>query len=604
MMDDANRGLQYGQYCLVQHIGSGSFAVVYLAEHSADGSQAAVKILRAELSDREAAAFLEQARMLARLQHPHIVRVRAYGVAGNSPYLVMDYAPRGSLRQQHPRGVRLPLSTVVAYVQQIADALHYVHEQQIIHRDIKPHNLLLSANLDVLLSDFSIAVIAQSAGYRKQQIQDFEGTILYAAPEQIRGLPRIASDQYALGVVVYEWLSGSCPFEGTVEEIASQHTLTPPPSLCERVPSLSPAVEEVVFRALAKNPYDRFASIRDFASALERASRFDRPSASPLPKPSAHSHELLSTTTALMTYRGHSGKVHALAWSPDGQYIVSSGLDETIQVWKASGGEPVLTYRTSALQPSALAWSPDGRYIACTGGLFGEIVRIWEAATGQPAPDHATYDKHSEQIQALAWSPDGNYIASAGDDCAVHVWDALTGRTIAIYRGHGGSVRTLAWMQDRLAASAQNVAYIASGGDDKTVHVWKAERGSNVTVYYAHLDRVNAVAWSPGGTHLASASDDATVQVWNAFTGRRALTYNRHNGAVASAAWSPDGVRVASGGRDESVQVWHALTGRTLAVYRGHTDWVQSVDWSPDGTRLASASWDGTIQLWDCTSGR
>lgn len=599
MMNEAHSGLQYGQYRLIQHIGSGSFADVYLAEHLVNGSQVAVKILQAELSDIEAAAFFEQARMLARLQHPGIVRVRDYGMAGHGPYLIMDYAPRGSLRQQYPRGARLPLSTVVIYIQQIADALQYVHEQQIIHRDIKPHNLLVSANLDVLLSDFSIAVIAQSAGYRKQQIQDFEGTILYAAPEQIRGLPRIASDQYALGVVVYEWLSGGCPFMGTVEEIASKHTLTPPPSLRERVSSLSPAVEEVVFRALAKNPYDRFTSIRDFANALERASRFDRPSTSPLPKPPALSHASSPITAALLTYRGHRGKVHTLAWSPDGRYIVSSGEDETIQVWGANSGETVLTRHINALQPSALAWSPDGRYLACTGDLFAETVQVWEAATGKPAPDYATYDKHSEQVQAIAWSPDGASIASAGDDGVVHVWDALTGHTSVTYRGHSGSVRALAWIQDKLATP--NRFYIASGGDDKTVHVWKADRGSNVTVYYPHLDYVNAIASSPGGTHLASASDDATVHVWDAFTGRRSLTYSQHSGAIASVGWSPDGVRVASGGYDESVQVWHALTGRTLAVYRGHTDWVQCVAWSPGGTRLASASWDGTVQLWNCS---
>jgi WD40 repeat protein len=598
MMDGANQETQYGQYRLIQHIGSGSIANVYLAEHSADGTRAAVKVLQADLSDEEADAFLEQARRLAGLQHPRIVRVLAYGFAGTIPYLVMDYAPRGSLRQQYPRGSRLPLSTVVTYVQQIADALHYVHERQIIHRDIKPHNLLLSANLDILLSDFSIAVIAQSAGYHKQQTRDFEGTILYAAPEQIRGLPRIASDQYALGVVVYEWLSGSCPFVGTVEEIASQHALTPPPSLRERVPSLSPAVEEVVLRALAKNPYDRFVSVRDFASALERASRFDGPSASPLPAPIAHSHALPATTRALMTYRGHSSKVHALAWSPDGRSIASSGEDETIQVWEASSGQRILTYHTNALQPSALAWSPDGYYIASAGGLFAETVQVWEAATGQRASDYATYDKHSEQVQAIAWSPDGRYIASAGDDNTIHTWDALTGRTITIYRSHSSSVRALAWTREKLGTPDK--FYIASGGDDKTAHVWKPESGRNVTVYYAHLDRVNAVAWSPGGTHLASASDDATVQIWDAFTGRRGLTYNQHNGAVTSVAWSPDGVRVASGGRGESVHIWHALTSRPLAIYRGHTDWVQCVAWSPGGTRLASASWDGTVQLWNC----
>src|SRR5713226_1577659 len=270
-------GQQIGNYQLVQLLGRGNFASVYLGEHHSDGTQAAVKVLLTELADREAEKFLAQAEIIAGLDHPHIVGVHEFGLEDGKPFLVMEYAPNGTLRQRHPKGTQLPLTTIVSYVKQIADALQYVHDQNLIHRDVKPHNMLLGANHQVMLSDFGIAVIAESMGYRVQKVHEFEGTILYAAPEQIRGRPRIASDQYALGVVVYEWLSGSCPFYGSIEKIARQHTLSPPPPLREKVPTTSLAVEQVVLKALAKDPNERFESVQEFAKALERASRPGQP---------------------------------------------------------------------------------------------------------------------------------------------------------------------------------------------------------------------------------------------------------------------------------------------------------------------------------------
>src|SRR5579863_3125026 len=250
-----------GHYRLVQSIGQGGFADVYLGQHISRNTLAAIKVLHTRLTDQEKEQFLDQARTFSQLDHPHIVRILDFGVENDLPFLIMDYAPNGSVRDLHPRGTRLLLKTIVQYVKQIAGALQYIHDHNLIHRDIKPHNMLFGPDYEVMLSDFNIAVVSQRMGYRKQKVQEFEGTILYAAPEQIQGRPRFASDQYALGIVVYEWLSGSWPFRGTVEEIASQHTLTPPPPLNEKVPYISPAVEQVVFQALAKSPNDRFASV-------------------------------------------------------------------------------------------------------------------------------------------------------------------------------------------------------------------------------------------------------------------------------------------------------------------------------------------------------
>ncbi len=264
-------GQQIGHYRLLRLLGRGGFAEVYLGEHAHLGTQAAVKLLHAPLASAgEIEQFRREARTIAALIHPHIVRVLDFGLELDMPYLVLDYAPGGSLRQRHPTGTRVPLATVVAYVQQLGQALQYAHDQKVIHRDIKPQNLLLGRHDELLLSDFGISVVAESTS--RSLAQGFAGSVAYSAPEQLQEHPRLASDQYALGVVMYEWLSGRLPFTGALGEVAAKHLLAAPPSLRAQVPTLPPAVEEVVFTAMAKDPQDRFASVQAFVRAFEQAS--------------------------------------------------------------------------------------------------------------------------------------------------------------------------------------------------------------------------------------------------------------------------------------------------------------------------------------------
>ncbi len=264
-------GQQFGNYRLVTLLGQGGFAEVYLGQHLRLNQQAAIKVLHAHLSDIEAEHFQQEAQTIATLVHPAIIRVFDYDVQDSVPFLVMDYAPGGTLRRRYPRGSRLPLPQIVSYVKQVADALQYAHDQKFIHRDVKPENMLLGRREEVLLSDFGIATIAHSTS--SLGVQGTSGTLAYMAPEQIEGHPRAASDQYALGVAAYEWLCGSRPFEGSVVEVMVQQLTMPPPPLQERVPTISAEVERVVLRALAKDPKARFASVAAFAEALERTSQ-------------------------------------------------------------------------------------------------------------------------------------------------------------------------------------------------------------------------------------------------------------------------------------------------------------------------------------------
>ena len=263
-------GQQLGNYQLQRIIGTGGFAEVYLAEHKYLRTSAAIKILHTQLASEDQEYFLTEARTVAHLISPHIIRVLEFGIENAVPFLVMDYAPHGTLRQMYAKGERVPLATVVSYVKQLAEALDYAHSKNVIHRDIKPENMLVGSKNEVLLSDFGIAQVAQSSRY--QNVRDMAGTIAYMAPEQISAHPRPASDQYSLGIVVYEWLTGERPFHGSFTEIAVKHKLVPPSSFYQHVPELTPAVEEVVLTALAKEPQQRFATVSAFAHALEQAS--------------------------------------------------------------------------------------------------------------------------------------------------------------------------------------------------------------------------------------------------------------------------------------------------------------------------------------------
>ncbi len=275
-------GQNVGDYHLLRWLGGGGFGNVYLAEHTHDGHQVAMKVLQTRLTNpNDWRAFLNEARTM-HLHHPHIMPLLDFGLSQQEePFLVMEYAPKGTLRDRHPKGTRVLLPAILDYVTQIASALQYAHEQHLIHRDVKPENMLLRSDDVLLLSDFGIATAAHSSNSLSAHI-GVGGTVPYMAPEQLRGRPRAASDQYALAVVIYEWLTGHRPFEGTAVEVVMQHTLKVPPPLHEQVAGLPHEVEEVLFKALAKDPKERFASVQAMALALQQASTLPTP---PLPTP-------------------------------------------------------------------------------------------------------------------------------------------------------------------------------------------------------------------------------------------------------------------------------------------------------------------------------
>lgn len=271
-------GQQLGNYRLTRQLGKGGFAVVYLGEHVHLKIQAAIKVLhQVQLSSDEEEKFRSEACTIASLRHQNIIRVLDYGIqeSTSTPFLVMEYAPE-TLRQRYAEGTILSALHILPYVIQVASALQYAHDCKVIHRDVKPENMLLDENDNVRLSDFGIAVVYETS--RASKTLDKFGTPSYMAPEQFQGKPSPASDQYSLGIVVYEWLCGTRPFNGPIGELVRQHESAMPPSMREKVPSLSSAIEKVILKALAKNPKERYAHVRDFALALQKACQIEKAS--------------------------------------------------------------------------------------------------------------------------------------------------------------------------------------------------------------------------------------------------------------------------------------------------------------------------------------
>ncbi len=331
-------GQQFGNYRLVSLLGQGGYAEVYLGQHVRFNQQAAIKVLHAHLSGVEAAHFQQEAETIATLAHPSIIRVLDFDVQEGIPFLVIDYAPNGTLRHRYPRGSLVPLPVIVSTVKQMSAALQYAHDKKFIHRDVKPENMLIGQHQEILLSDFGIATIAHSTSSLNVGAEGTSGTLAYMAPEQIEGHPRAASDQYALGIVVYEWLCGERPFEGSASEVMAQHLSMSPPSLRERVPAIPAEVEQVVFQALAKDPKARFTSVAAFSAALEQASQ-----------------RALSPTAQLVSEQSAPGSAAATSYDT----VVAPG-DSTLPVESAPSSElPVGALEPTIYPESATAHGLD-----------------------------------------------------------------------------------------------------------------------------------------------------------------------------------------------------------------------------------------------------
>jgi WD40 repeat protein/serine/threonine protein kinase len=629
-------GQQWGQYRIISSVEQGRFSRAYLGQHLSTAKQFVIDILPMPLARDQADIFLRQARALTQLVHPHILRLVDAGVENSTPFVVLDYVSHIPLRQQYQKGIGQSLDKLLPYLKQVVAALQYAHDKEVSHKNLRPENVLLGWSSGVLLCDFAIDILSHNEQYQNyQRSRDAVDAMTYMGPEQAQRRTGAASDQYALGVMVYEWLCGLPPFQGSYFELANDHRNTPPPSLRQRSPAVSRDVESVVMTALAKDPAQRFGNITAFFKALEQAHSPNQaaPGRSVQPGP-----VVPAPPTGRIAAPIPSGPAPALASSgpgaptaapiPQGPLVVSAPATASISppVYRR-GPDPVAAAIVSPPPIAPVTPTPEplaprrggtstrraffiaAAGIALIGGGGGYLA--WQRthpANAQvnfgptPPPPTTTftpsnadapkmvYNQHAARVNGVAWSPDGKSLASASDDKTVLVCD-LSGKTLLKYSGHKDRVLSVAWSPDG--------SMIASASADTTVQVWDAATGKLIQTYTGHAAGVNTVDWSPDSRLIASGSDDRTVQTWFAATGTVFFFYGQHGehtNTVSSVAWSPDGSKIASASWDKTVQVFatapikakNILIGDRIVKYTGNGDEVYAVAWSPDGSILAS----------------
>ncbi|GHO76671.1 hypothetical protein KSD_44420 [Ktedonobacter sp. SOSP1-85] len=648
-------GRQVGNYHLTRLLGKGGFASVYLGEHRYLGSQAAVKVMPTALTKENRELFLQEARVLAQLNYPGIVRILEFGIdeASESTYLAMQYAPRGTTRTLYPRGTRPPLKVIASYIAQVAASLQYAHEHKIVHRDIKPENLLIDREGQVLLSDFGIAMIANSV--REERAQDtIAGTIFYMAPEQLQGKPGAASDQYALGIVAYEWLCGQTPFIGSISEVLAQHLLTPPYPLRYYQPDFPDELEQVVLRALAKEPEKRFPSVLAFAQAFAQAS---------------------AAVSAPNIVHGGDRRMHERA-SRD--YGTLFGASRTLQA-SASEHLAVALQATERrqqqvqisvpLEKSAPPTTPRlSRRALLAGGVgvagvagLGALGSSWFWRKAPPVvmgDEIAVYRRAHQKVGYVAWLPDSKRVLTFLDDTDAYLWDAQTGANEQwLYPGarlYGTTLlkniclapdgRQYALATDRglllghlNADTYETLAtrnyllnmYWSPGGDflvlvtSNELEIWdvrqKKQVYTNNTVKFPQSQLASMLQWAPGGRAIASLtqSSDARgetfrelVSLWSTQAGaygKVQALFTRADVDAQALAWSPDGTLLAVSYQNADVQVWDVARQRVVFACAPALKGPQVLAWSPDGRYLLGArdyeNKDTNLYVWQMQGG-
>ena len=600
-MPETIRTPVFNRYEVLDKIGSGGMGTVYKARDVHLDRCVALKVLPPGLQEHPETLerFKREARALARLKHPSVAAVYDANVESGFPYLVLEFVEGENLERVLADRGPLDVQEVVRIGIELAEALDHIHQHHVVHRDIKTSNIIIGPEGRAVVADFGIALVATLPRISRGAL----GTPEYMSPEQADGKPLDGrADLYSFGVVLYECLTGTVPFDRDGESLAELTVMmqeimeAPLPPLRTRRADVPPWLAAIVERCLSKKPEDRYDSGADVARALQRggsAKRHARSNGTPPPMApfgrSTIQGRALDDDAEVhsnLTLISHIQPVVGVVFSPDSRRLATASADRTIRIWEVASGRLAHTLLGHEGHVLSIAFSPDGQHLA-SGDVEG-VVRLWDARSGQL---RRVLEGNSALVMSISFSPNGQRLAAGYADGMLRLWEVKQGALVRTIAGHAGYALSVAFSPDGRR--------LASGGADGILRLWDAGTGRLLNTLGEFTNRVITVVYSPDRRHLASGGADGAVRLWEVDTGRVLRAFRGHRGWVMAVSFSPDGQCLASAGRDEAVCVWDVASSRLLRRLEEHSGEVMSVAYSPNGKFLATGSKDTTVRLHD-----
>ncbi|MEX0268301.1 protein kinase [Leptolyngbyaceae cyanobacterium UHCC 1019] len=633
-----------GRYRVMRPIGQGGFGKTYLAMDSDRLNAPCVikqfspQVKGTKSLDKAVQLFQQEAERLDELgEHPQIPTLLAYFEHDQRLYLVQQFVEGQTLLQETLQYGHFGERRIREVLVGLLPLLKFVHDHQVVHRDITPSNIIRRASdHKLVLIDFGVAKLlsAETTGQPGTRI----GTEGYAPMEQLRGGKAYpASDIYSLAATCIFLMTHVKP-DDLYDPMEGRWLWRD--RLYQQGGNISNAIAQILDKMLKDLVSERYPSadavMRDLRSALSRpsagalpssanpsASQSHQPTSSPtagqsrstplapVASPSAPSGQVRSQSggaaiskpsvpagrispppssgpgnRCLYTLTGHSRWVMAVCISPDGQSVASGGLDDAIRVWNLETGSLIQTLKGHTKPVNCLSISPDSRMLASGGDDY--TIKLWNLTNGSLLH---TLTGHSNDVKSVAFYGVGHLLASGGEDRTARIWQLATGESLRVFSNTAGMIRSVAVSPDS--------QLLASGGLDNQIKLWSLKTGNLIrTLPRSHFGAVNAISIAPNSKTLISGSKDKTIKIWNLTTGEVIRTFSGHTDSVNAIALSTDGKTLVSGSSDTTIRLWNVETGDLKATLSDHISGVNAVSISPNGYRIASGSSDNTVKVW------
>ncbi len=555
-------------------LGAGGFGVAFLCRNRHLDTRVVVKTLRSDTLDRDMKDVFKEAQILEQLDHPAIIRLRDCDYADpemSRPFLVMDFFDGQNLEDYVQGSGTLSVEELISLMRPVCEALKAAHDQNILHRDIKPGNLLVRKESDgswrVKVIDFGLALkqqvmhttsISAAVSMKTTLGYSIAGTMDYGAPEQMGKLPGVAVGPYT---DIYGFARTCC--------YALFKTVQPLRKHWREVPD---ELADLLEQCLSEKPEERLQSFDDVLKGLQHLS------------PPQQDEQPTASSGASSTL----GQVESNTKTDSGNFFnqpMTQSMGGMSQSMSFEGGMTQQMGGMSQTLPSGTRSASDW----------------WKATPGSPAPTDGgaepimTLQGNTDAVLSVAFSEDGTQILSGSADGAVRLWDVASGKALRLFHGHVDKVWKVAFLPGEKHA--------VSASKDKTVNVWNLQSGEAVRTFPNRTNR--SVAISPDGQlALTGNISDGMVRMWDLQNGREIRRIKGHMSWVLGLAFSHNGRQALSSSADGTVRLWDVASGREIRRLQGHTDQVWCVAFAPGSNMAISSSADKTVRLWDLRTGK